>query len=119
MDNFYHNCPPKMSDGRFMTDYRPHTVVEEQIKRANGIIRDDDVRLFLQGNAGRICDREWDYLRNTQSCHSGECVHKYPLMMQPPWFEQELKDFNTSMVIGHTPFTCPPYSDYRMMAPSK
>ena len=32
MDNFFKTCPPKMSDGRHMTDYRPHTHLEEQIK---------------------------------------------------------------------------------------
>ena len=48
MDNFYQNCPAKMDDGRFTTNYRSDSCINEQIKYVNGITRDDDYRLFLQ-----------------------------------------------------------------------
>jgi len=119
MDNFYHTCPPKMSDGRHMTDYRPHTHVEEQIKYINGITRDDEARLFLQGNAEKIMNNEWNYLRQNKSCWVNECVHKYPLYMYPPWFTQELQDYNTLAVPNHKPFECKNYVDYRLTETSQ
>ena len=114
MDNFFKTCPAKMSDGRHLTDYRPHTLLEEQIKYINGITRDDEERIFLQQNAERIIEREWDYLRKTRSCWVNECVHKYPIKMYPPWFAQEMHDYNMLQVPNHQPFKCPNYDDYRM-----
>jgi len=114
MDNFYHTCPPKMADGRHMTDYRPHTQLEEQIKYVNGITRDDEARLFYQGNAEKLMDREWEYLRKSRSCWINECVHKYPVSMYPPWFSEELHAYNTLADPKHPKFQCAPYGDYRM-----
>jgi len=114
MDNFYQTCPPKMSDGRHMTDYRPHTHIEEQIKYINGITRDDEARLFLQGNGEKIMNREWDYLRQTRSCWVNECVHKYPLYMYPPWFSEELHNYNSLADPNHKPMVCENYNDYRL-----
>jgi hypothetical protein len=108
-----------MSDGRHMTDYRPHTHVEEQIKYINGITRDDEARLFLQGNAEKIMNNEWNYLRQNKSCWVNECVHKYPLYMYPPWFTQELQDYNTLAVPNHKPFECKNYVDYRLTETSQ
>jgi hypothetical protein len=103
-----------MEDGRHMTDYRPRTHIEEQIKYVNGITRDDEARLFLQGNAEIIIDREWDKLRQTKSCWVNECVHKYPTYMHPPWFSEEMHNYNSLSQPNHAPFTCTPYDDYRM-----
>lgn len=114
MDNFYQTCPPKMSDGRHITDYRPHTHIEEQIKYINGITRDDDARLFLQGNADKIMNKEWQHLKETKSCWVNECVHKYPTHIYPPFFEQELRDYNSLSDPKHKPFVCEQYQDYRL-----
>jgi hypothetical protein len=114
MDNFYQGCPPKMSDGRHMTDYRPNTVMEEQIKYTNGIIRDDEARLFLQGNAEKFIDGEWKYLRDNRSCWKNECVHVYPTRMFPPWFNEEIHNYNTMSSPNHVPFPCTSFGDYRM-----
>ena len=62
MDNYYRNCPAKMDDGRFITNYKSSTCNNEYIKYVNGIVRDDDYRLFLQLNADKIMDSEWLYL---------------------------------------------------------
>jgi len=114
MDNFYQTCPPKMSDGRHMTDYRPHTYIEEQIKYINGIERDDAARLFLQGNAERIMNREWDFLKGTRSCWMSECVHNYPIRVYPPMFAEEMKNYNSLNNPSHTPFKCQQFADYRL-----
>jgi len=115
MDNFYNKCPAKMSDGRLCTDYKPATHLNEQIKYINGITRDDEYRVFLQNNAQRIIDREWEILRQTKSCWQNECVHTYPTRMYPPWFSEELHKYNQLADPNHTPkFQCQPYADYRL-----
>ena len=94
MDNYYATCPPKMSDGRHITDYTESTLKDEQIKHINGIIRDDEYRLFLQQNGATILDREWDYMKSNNSCWLNECVHTYPTSMYPGWFTEENSRYN-------------------------
>lgn len=114
MDNFFKTCPAKMEDGRHVTDYRPHTQLEEQIKYINGIVRDDEARIFLQANAEKIMNNEWEHLRQTRSCWVNECIHKYPNLMYPPWFSEELYNYN-NLSNPRRPFlNCPSYPDYRM-----
>lgn len=50
MDNIFKSCPPKMEDGRFLTDYRTDSARNQYIKSINGLVRDDDYRIFLQQN---------------------------------------------------------------------
>lgn len=118
MDNIYPTCPPKMSDGRLFTDYKQSPQLNEQIKYINGIVRDDEYRLFLQNNADKITNREWQFLRAKKSCWQNECVHKYPTRMYPPLFSEEIHNYNQLANPAHTPkFTCPVLKDYRMIAP--
>ena len=63
MDNYFKGCPPRMDDARFLTDYRSQDTINQSIQKMNGIVRDDDYRLFLQQNAGTIMDRQWDISR--------------------------------------------------------
>ena len=72
MDNYFKDCPPKMDDGRYLTDFRPTSIREQFIKSINGIVRDDEYRNFLQKNGESIIDREWSALRKTQSCHTNQ-----------------------------------------------
>ena len=94
MDNFYSNCPPKMDDGRFTTNYKSDSSINEYIKYMNGITRDDDYRLFLQINGEKIMDSEWLYLRKNDSCWNNACVHNYSLRMDPRLFTQERENAN-------------------------
>lgn len=115
MDNYYANCPPKMSDGRHMTDYTESTLVNEQIKYVNGIIRDDEYRMFLQEKAVPIMNREWDFLKTNKSCWTNECVHVYPSNMYPGWFAEEITNYNSLVSPTRTTkFVCPAKGDYRM-----
>ncbi len=115
MDNYYKNCPPRMDDGRFTTNYKTASSYNEYIKYVNGITRDDDYRLFLQLNANRLMDAEWIYLRQNDSCWNNACVHKYPLRMDPRDFAKERMDANLlfrSKVLPES-FECAKYADYR------
>lgn len=116
MDNYYKNCPAKMDDGRFITNYKSSSSNDEYIKYMNGIIRDDDYRLFLQTNADKIMDSEWLYLKKNDSCWNNACVHKYPIRMDPRSFVQERQDADLLFKNKDLPFNfkCQPFVDYRM-----
>lgn len=115
MDNFYYNCPAKMDDARFTTNYKSATSINEFLKYKNGIVRDDDYRLFLQQNADKLMDSEWLYFRRHDSCWNNACVHKYPLRMDPRLFVQERENANKLFQTTELPdsFKCQVYSDYR------
>ena len=69
MDNRYSGCPPKMSDGRLFADHRTATRTNEYIKYINNIKgSNDNYRLFLQDNAVKIMNKEWEHARQTKSC---------------------------------------------------
>lgn len=94
MDNYWKGCPPRMDDGRFLQDFRSPSRREQYIKHINGIVRDDDQRMFYQQNAKQIMDREWDLLRNTQSCFTNCCIHNYPTRTSPGSNYEELQMYN-------------------------
>ena len=116
MDNYYKNCPPRMNDGRFTTNYKSNSSINEYIKYMNGITRDDDYRLFLQINGDKLMDSEWGYLRNNDSCWNNACVHHYPLRMNPMLFSQQRENANMLFEKKELPnsFKCDKYADYRM-----
>lgn len=115
MDNFYKTCPPKMSDGRHMTDYKESTLLDEQVKFVNGIVRDDEYRMLLQNNGSVILNKEWDYNKVHNSCWVNECVHNYPTYMNPKWFHQELSNYNQLANPKKTvKFVCKKNDDYRL-----
>ncbi len=116
MDNYYRNCPPKMDDGRFTTNYKTSSSINEYVKYVNGITRDDDYRLFLQLNATKMMDSEWMWFRKNDSCWNNACVHNYPLRMDPKDFEQERLKANMLFQRKELPISlkCPVYADYRL-----
>lgn len=116
MDNYYANCPPRMDDGRFLTNYKSSTHINEHIKYLNGIVRNDDYRLYLQLNGDKIQDNNWMQLKKNNSCWNNSCVHKYPLRMDPYLFSQERRDSDEQLKDSILPnsFKCEMYADYRM-----
>jgi hypothetical protein len=119
MDNFFKQCPAKMSDGRLFTDYRTATRREEYVKYINNIVRDDEHRMFNQCNAELIMDGEWQYNKKNKSCQVAECVHTYPTRMYPPWFvEERLKYDSLSNPSRKVRYSCDRKPDYRMVQTS-
>jgi hypothetical protein len=118
MDNAFHQCPPMMSDGRLFTDYRASTRRNEYIKYINGIVRDDDYRMFLQQNTNNVLNKEWDMTRQKKSCWTSPCTHVYPTRMYPAQMPQELMNTNMSMMMplpkAVEKFKCSAKKDYRM-----
>lgn len=120
MDNFFHNCPPKMEDGgRHLGDYQTATRRNEYIKYVNDIWRDDQYRLFLQQNGKEILNREFDYHLDNNRCWANDCVHHYPLRSLPRHFVQERQAHDSRFRLQNrnemTPMRqCVKYNHYRL-----
>ena len=117
-DNYFHHCPAK-TIGRDLGDYKTATRRNEYIKYVNGLVRDDQFRLFLQKNGNPILDREWKFYRKTQSCSPVNCVHNYPSRVGLRHMGQEMMAYDSI----YNPITnkalapmrrCIHYKDYRM-----
>lgn len=112
-DNFYPNCPAVMGYSA-MTDFRPSQRREQYVKTINGIVDNDDYRLFLQANATKIMNGEWEYLKTNHSCFPNECIHQLPSRPTPGSMSAEMKLYNdvrSKKVAGPK---CETNNDYRM-----
>jgi len=74
MNNSYVNrdCPPLMSDGRLVTDYRPSCELHSSIRYQNGLCDSNQFRQFMINNAERMMEinrQHWIKLRGCESCH--------------------------------------------------
>lgn len=119
MDNFYPECPAKMDDARFLTDYRTSNTREQYIKSINGFVNTDQYRTFLQENAEQIMDREWDQLTLHNSCKSTTCIYMAPLRAPLGSSNAEMQLYNLvqsgKIKQGDKNYpNCPKYNDYRM-----
>ena len=57
-NNKYFNCPPRMSDGRHFTDYRPRCEGQYLAKIENNIPSSFDYRMYLTRNATDIMKKQ-------------------------------------------------------------
>lgn len=118
MDNVYKNCPPKMGDTRWMTDYRSANTREQHNKYKNGIVDDDEYRMFLQNNGSTLMDNTWQHLKG-KTCKPSTCVHaQFPTRLSPGQFYEQINlhdNVKTGKILpdnkGYP--VCPAYSDYR------
>jgi|688.fasta_scaffold389241_2 hypothetical protein len=74
-NNKFFNCPPRMSDGRHFTDYRPSCDVNNLIISNNKTISNFDYRMFLIENADKLMDINRMYTVEKNSC--GPCKEPY------------------------------------------
>lgn len=77
-DNYNKNCPAKMSDGRFITDYKNSKYRDLYISHINGMKSHTEYRNFLSGNAEKIISNINEY-HNANNAGKGnsKCVHVY------------------------------------------
>lgn len=70
IDNMYFkdNCPPIMSDGRFLTYYNSTNELTENIQKMNHITNINRFRNFLQNNGNRFINSEREYLIKNNTC---------------------------------------------------
>lgn len=79
MDNYYHECPPMMEDGRLFTDFRSSQVREELFRYKHCVATENETRSLRITHADNIMDDEWNHLRNNKSCFTQkQCFHKHP-----------------------------------------
>lgn len=119
MDNKYNECPAKMEDGRFLTDYRNSNTREQYIKSINGIMNTNDYRSFLIGNAEKIMDGEWNTLSEKNSCKATTCYSSLPTRPSHGSNNKEMQLYNMvqsgKLKIGDKNYpSCSKYEDYRM-----
>jgi hypothetical protein len=114
MNNYFKDCPAKMDDSRQFTDWRTATRREEYVKHINGIVRDDEYRVFLQKNAEKIMNGEWSYLKKNANCWKNGCTHNYPTRMDPAKFVEERSAHDEANKSGNGKFQCAAEKDYRL-----
>lgn len=121
MDNYYFNCPARMDDGHFLTDYRTASTREDQTKykiyEQTGINleRNDDYRVYLQKNGINMINQQWKYERTYDSCINNGCAHQYPLRQNPKDFRTERIQAGLLLTSAVLPasMACKKYDDYR------
>lgn len=101
-NNQYFNCPPRMSDGRHFTDYRPRCAQQYQDKITNKLMRSYDQRLYLTENAEEIMktNARNSYMMN----RCGPCVEPYDQGTMVPEFEEQTCDANTCSFSVNDPY---------------
>ena len=57
VDNKYLSCPPRMSDGRHFTDYRPSCELNDLIRFDNSVSNSFHYRLFLKEKAEELMNK--------------------------------------------------------------
>lgn len=113
MDNYFRGCPANVGN-RNLSDYKTTTRREEYIKYINGIVRDDEYRLFLQQNGKEFMDREFNWYKQTQSCYVNNCVHNYPTRQSPLDLATEKRLYDSRLQSNIKNNGCTFYKDYKL-----
>ena len=77
LDNCYYKygCPALMQDGRFITTYVHHRLLNHSIKEINKINSAQEFKNFLQNNGDTILNNQRAILQKNYTCGvSGRCV---------------------------------------------
>ena len=68
-NNKFQNCPARMGDGRYGTDYRPNVKINEQLQAKNNIKYDNyKYRQFLIHNGNNIIQANNSLLSRINNC---------------------------------------------------
>lgn len=69
-NNQYWNngCPALMSDGRFISNWRPSTEITNEIGMMNGLSNSNQLRLFMQENGLNLMKEQRAFLIQTNTC---------------------------------------------------
>uniref|UniRef100_A0A6C0ACK9 Uncharacterized protein n=1 Tax=viral metagenome TaxID=1070528 RepID=A0A6C0ACK9_9ZZZZ len=119
MDNFYHECPAEMSDGRIFSEFKTATRRNEYIKYVNGIYSNDQYRLFLQENGKQLSDNIFNYYKTNENCRVNPCVHNHKTArVTPEDMADEMKRYNQRAMNNYRTDKknkgCIRYKDFRL-----
>jgi len=67
-DNYYKDCPARMSDGRNFTDYRSSCNINNLIRVNNSITNSFEYRMFLSRNSDNIREINELYAEKKNAC---------------------------------------------------
>ncbi len=114
-DNYYKECPAVMAYSQ-LTDYRQPAAREEYIRNINNIVSDHEYRYFLQSNAAKIMDAEWNLLTTTYNCQPNACIHTSSTRQVEGDQYKELRLYNDtrSGKVSQEQVQCKKLGDYRM-----
>jgi hypothetical protein len=112
-DNFYKTYPAVMNYSQF-TDYRQSQTRESNIQNINNLKSTNKNRQFLQNNATKIMNKEWEILSEFNPLPN-VCVHNYSLTQSINDQYDEMKLYN-SINTNNIPekAKCVKMIDYRM-----
>jgi hypothetical protein len=73
MNNSYvsQDCPALMSDGRFVTDYRPSNELHSSIRYHNRLYDSNQYRQFMINNAEKMMQMTRDFYSDLRGCKAG------------------------------------------------
>lgn len=74
-DNKYFDCPPRMSDARHFTDYRPNCMVNNKLRIQKNLKNSFEYRNFLSRNAEDIMKHNLEVAYKINGC--GSCKKPY------------------------------------------
>lgn len=67
-NNKFHDCPPRMDDGRHFTDYRPHNLVYKTMSEKSQNLNSFEMRQFMINNATNIQEEERRFQQVKNGC---------------------------------------------------
>ena len=115
MDNRYLECPAKMEDARFLTDYRSANTREQYVRSINGFVDTNQYRLFLQNNASQIISNNFDNLVAKNSCGTESCIFNQPTRVTAGTNSELVKYYDDVQLGRASRPKCPDYPKYTMM----
>ena len=68
-NNKFFNCPPRMSDGRHFTDYRPSIYVNDLVRYSNNVMSNFQYKQFLIDNATVLMQLNNEYTHQKNGCN--------------------------------------------------
>ena len=99
MNNSYINrdCPPLMSDGRLVTDYRPSCELHSSIRYHNRLYDSNQYRQFMIHNAEKMMGMTRQFYTDLRGCGSCEFTHPDPNNNDSFWayYRKHLYDQDT------------------------
>ena len=90
MNNFHHDFPALMSDGRSFSNWQPTAVLNDEIRKRDNIKTNWDYRQYLQKNADSIIAFD-----QSTACQQTGCPYAY-VQTQPSYASDFKEGFETT-----------------------
>lgn len=113
MDNRYKNCPPKMNNSRFMTDYVPHGLRNHYVFNNGNFKSEYDFTNYMQKHGISMLNQEWESIKS-RACHPTVCLFNSPLVTSNESDKNELDRYNKYQRGIVTSSECRKFEDYRL-----